>query len=142
MKGKQISVMDEVDRFEIERKKRETDAIMARLDEKCRRMSEKELLNQPDGSVVIIGQSLFRNGHYARHFYRTVMTFAQSGTRGRYPVFVQAENEEWPETPPWAQVVNHEDEPRDINYFQEHIHWATGEVTEPIVTWWQKRWGM
>ena len=144
MKGTQIAmtVLGDYDRYEAERERRETERIMRTLDERCARMGEKELMAQPDGSVVIIGQHLFRNNHSTWHFYRTVMTFATSGTRGRYPVFVQADNAEWPDLPPWAQVVGHENELRDIHYYQEHIHWVTGEVTEPIRTWWQKRWGM
>lgn len=152
MKGKQMAmtaILAEADRGEIERRRHEwarekeqTDRITAELDAKFGRMGEKDLLKQPDGSVVIIGQSLFRNDHYTRHFYRTVMTFAESRTRERHPVFVQANNEDWPDVPPWAQVENHEDELRDIDFFREHIHWATGEVTEPIRTWWMKEWEM
>lgn len=143
MKGKQMkmtSVMEEIDRYELEREKRETRRIMDSLDEKYGRSDEKALLKKPDGCVVIIGQYLFRNEHYTWHFYRTVMTFSYTKSRGKYSIFVQANNEEWPDVPPWAQVVNHENEPRDIDYYRDHIHWATDEVVEPIRTWWQKRW--
>ena len=78
MKGEQFQMremLDEIDRMEQEREKRETQQMMMRLDSKYVRMGEKELLEQPDGSVIIIGQELFRNGRYNWHFYRTVMTF-------------------------------------------------------------------
>ena len=143
MKGEQFQMremLDDIDRMEREREKRETQQMMLRLDSKYVRMGEKELLEQPDGSVIIIGQELFRNGRYNWHFYRTVMTFAENRSRGRYSVFVQADNKEWPEVPPWAHVIGHEDEPRDIDFYRNHIHWCTGQVTEPIKTWWQKKW--
>lgn len=152
MKGRQMamdSLLREADRDEQERKKREwarekeqTDRITAELDEKYGRMGEKDLLALSDGSVVIIAQSLFRNDHYTRHFYRTVMTFSTGLNTGRHSVFVQADNEEWPDIPPWAQVVNYEDDPRTMVYYQEHIHWATGEVTEPIITRWHQKYGV
>lgn len=147
MKGKQLafdSALADLDRYELEREKRETDAITARLDEKYGRMDLGKLMacGYPAGSVVIIGQSLFRNNHYTRHFYRTVLIYWTnlSGTYPNRAYFVQANNEEWPEIPPWAETVNHEGELKDINWYPEHIHWATGEVVEPIETWWMKKW--
>lgn len=142
MRGKQLrmdSMIEDIDRYEMERERREKDAIKKRLDEKYTRMYEKELLEQPDGSVVIIGQNLFRNNHYTWHFYRTIKTSFENYGREKHSVFVQANNEEWPDVPPWAQVVGHEDELRDIHFFREHIHWLTGEVVEPITTWWMKK---
>ena len=150
MKGKQIamdSLLIDLDRAEEERRKHEwarekeqTDRIIRELDEKYGRKYEKELKELPDGSVVIIAQHLYRNDHYTWHFYRTVMTFSENAGRGRYSVFVQANNEEWPDVPPWAVVVGHENELKDIDYNNDHYHWATGEVVEPIKTWWIKEW--
>lgn len=91
MRGKQIamdSALADLDRYELERERRETEAVKARLDEKYIRMNAQQLLDQPDGSVVIIGQDLFRNGHYTLHFYRTVMTFNENRSRGKYSIFV------------------------------------------------------
>ena len=145
MKGKQMAMdgmLEEIDQRELERERHEQARIIAELDRKYERMNMQQLLDRPNGSVVIIGQMLFRNGHNSWHFFRTVMTFAYSKSRGKYSVFVQAEDEQWPETPPWAQTQNHEDEPRDIDYFQHHIHWVTGEVEKPIRTWWMEKWDM
>ena len=147
MKGKQLafdSALADLDRYELEREKRETDAVVARLDEKFGRMDYAKVraMEYPAGSVVIIGQSLFRNDHYTRHFYRTVLIY-WSNLSGTYPnkaVFVQANNEEWPDIPPWADTVGHVGELKDIDWYPEHIHWATGEVVEPIETWWMKKW--
>ena len=148
MKGKQIamdSALADLDRWELEREKREKETMIRQLDEKYGRMDYGMLRNAeyPAGSVVIIGQNLFRNNHYTRHFYRTVLIY-WSNLSGTYPNrahFVQANNEEWPDIPPWAETVGHEGELKDITYYPEHIHWATGEVVEPIETWWMKKWG-
>ena len=108
MKGKQMamdSVMEEIDKYQLDREQREQARIIAELDRKYDRMNMQQLLDRPNGSVVIIGQMLFRNGHNSWHFFRTVMTFAYNKSRGKYSVFVQAEDEQWPETPPWAQII-------------------------------------
>ena len=145
VKRNQMSFMDEVDRYELERERRETEAIMARLDDKYERIDYQRLRNMeyPAGSVVIIGQNLFRNNHYTRHFYRTVLNYWTS-LNGSYPnraYFIQANNEEWPDIPPWADTVGHVGELKDITWYGEHIHWFTGEIVEPIETWWMKKWG-
>jgi len=150
MKGRQMamdSLLKDADRHEEERRRREwarekerTDAIKRTLDAKYSRAHEKELKQLECGTVIIIGQELFRNGHYTTHFYRTVLTFYDGGTEKHRPIFIQADNEEWPDVPPWAQVENHEEELRDIGYYTKHIHWNTGEVTEPVTTWWMKKW--
>lgn len=146
MRGKQLafdSALADLDRYELEREKRETDAITARLDEKYGRMDYRKLTEgrYPAGSVVIIGQNLFRNEHYTRHFYRTVLIYWSTRAYPNRAYFVEATNEEYPERPPWAETVNHEGELKDIEWYPEHIHWATGEVVEPIETWWMKKWG-
>lgn len=145
MKGKQLamdSALAELDRYKIEREKRETDAIRAKLDEKYERVDHGKLLNQeyPEGSVVIIAQNLFRDGHYKWHFYRTVMTYHPKGVESCRAWFVEARNEEFQERPPWADVVGHEDDPKSIDYYPAHIHWVTGEVVEPVKTWSMKEW--
>ena len=151
MKGKQMAMdglLREADWEEQERKRREwalekerTDAIRDRLDAQYGRMDEQKLRDKgyPEGSVVIIGQNLFRNDHYTRHFYRTVLNYYDACTERNRATFVQANNEEWPDIPPWADTVGHEGELKDICWYGEHIHWATGEVVEPICTWWQKK---
>ena len=133
MKGKQLafdSALADLDRYELERERRETDAITARLDEKYGRADYQKLkdMEYPEGSVVIIGQNLFRDGHY-KWQVDCCRAF-----------FVESRSEEFPERPPWADTVGHEDDPRDIDYYPAHIHWFTGEVVEPIETWHMKEW--
>lgn len=145
MRGKQLafdSALADLDRYELERERRETDAIKDRLDEKYGRADYRKLkdMEYPEGSVVIIGQNLFRNGHYILHFYRTVMIYHPKGAGCCRAFFVEAGNDEFPERPPWAGTVGHEDDPKDIDYYPEHIHWFTGEVVEPIETWDMKEW--
>ena len=145
MKGKQIamdSALADLDRWELERERRETDQIRDRLDEKYERVDHQKLRNQeyPEGSVVIIAQNLFRNGHYKWHFYRTVMTYHPKGMECCRAFFVESRSEEFPERPPWADTVGHEEDPRDIDYYPSMIHWITGEIVEPIKTWDMKRW--
>lgn len=143
MKDKQImmtSALEDFDRYQLAREKREINAICDRLDTKYGKLKEKDLKQLPAGSVVIIGQQVFRNDHYTLHFYRTVMNFHRSLNDPKSIVFVQANNEEWPDIPPWADTVGHEGELKDISYYSHHDHWATGEVVEPIETWWMKKW--
>lgn len=144
MKGKQTDLMEEIDRFQIERERREKEAMIRHLDDTYGRMDWRRLKDcgYPAGTVVIIGQELFRNGRTTMHFYRTVLNYARTMNDPRKAVFVEDTNEEFPERPPWAETVGHEGELKDIEYFPHHIHWATGEVAEPIVTWWMKKWGM
>lgn len=122
--------------------KRETDAIKAMLDGKYERADYRKVRNQeyPEGSVVIIAQNFYRDGHCKWHFYRTVMSYYPKGSEACRAFFVEARNEEFPERPPWADTVGHEDDPRDIDYYPEHIHWFTGEVVEPIRTWSMEEW--
>ena len=94
----------------------------------------------PEGSVVIIAQNLYRNGRYRWHFYRTVLSYWSTRVYPNRACFVEATNEEYPERPPWADTVGHEGEAKDIEWYPEHIHWATGEIVEPIKTWWMLRW--
>jgi len=153
MKGKQMamdSLLQEADWNEEERRKREwarkkaqTDAMVDRLDSKYGRADRKKLwFNEyPEGSVVIIGQYLFRNGYYTLHFYRAVVGYHNT-VHGLAAHLVEQQTEEWPDVPPWAEVVGHEGEPRDIGIYSDHLYWMTGEVVEPIVTWWMEKWGM
>ena len=145
MRGKQIAMdaaLADLDRYELERERRETDAIRNRLDERYERADYRKLkdMEYPEGSVVIIGQNLFRDGHYKWHFYRTVMTYHPKGQECCRAFFVEDRSEEFPERPPWADTVGHEDDPRDIDYYPSMIHWVTGEVVEPIKTWSMKSW--
>ena len=147
MKGKQLafdSALADLDRYELEREKRETDAIKARLDEKYGRMDYWKVRagEYPKGSVVIIAQKLFRNDHYTWHFYRTVLNYAKTCNNPKKAIFVQANNEQWPDIPPWADTVGHEGELKDIDWCSSMIHWATGEIAEPIETWWMRKWDM
>lgn len=136
------SALADLDRMALEREKRETDAIRDRLDARYERVDIRKLNRKeyPEGSVVIIGQNVFRNGHYTRHFYRTVLVYHPKGVDCCRAFFVESRNDEFPERPPWADVVGHEGEPRDIDYYQEHIHWITGEVVEPVKPWHMKEW--
>ena len=145
MKGKQMAMdaaLADLDRYELEREKRETDAIRARLDERYERVDYQKLkdMEYHEGSVVIIGQNLFRDGHYKWHFYRTVMTYHPKGHQCCRAFFVEDRSEEFPERPPWADTVGHEGDPRDVDYYPSMIHWVTGEVVEPIKTWSMKSW--
>ena len=153
MKGKQMvmdSLLREADWNEKERKKQEwarekerTDRITAEMDRKYKRADYWKLKGKeyPEGSVVIIGQDVFRNDHYTRHFYRTVMIYHPKGVDCCRAFFVESGNDEFPERPPWADTVGHEDDPRDIDYYPDMIHWITGEVVEPVRTYWMKRCG-
>lgn len=145
MKGKQLamdSALADLDRMALEREKRETDAVKARLDEKYGRMDPEKLRRReyPEGSVVIIGQNLYRNGHYTLHFYRTVLSYHPKGSEACRAFFVESTNEEFPERPQWADTVGHEDDPRDIEFFPEMIHWATGEIVDRVMTYMMKNW--
>jgi hypothetical protein len=145
MKLKQMAMdaaLADLDRYELEREKRETDAIKARLDDKYERIDRLKLKNMEytEGSVVIIAQNLFRDGHYKWHFYRTVMTYHPKRSEACRAFFVESRNEEFPERPPWADTVGHEDDPRDIDFYPDMIHWITGEIEDPIKTWAMKRW--
>ena len=144
MKGEQLamnSMLKEIDRYNLEREKREKDAIRAGLDEKYERADIRKLksMEYPEGSVVIIAQNLCR-GRSAWHFYRTVLIYHPKGVDCCRAFFVESRNEEFQERPPWADVVGHEDDPKSIDFYPEHIHWITGEVVEPIRTWSMKEW--
>ena len=152
MKGKQMamdSVLREADANEEERRRRDwarekerTDRIVDRLDNKYGRADRRKLWNNgyPEGSVVIIGQHVFRNGNYTLHFYRAVLGYHRT-VSGMAAHLVEQQTEEWPDVPPWTHVENHENEPRDIGIYPDHMYWMTGEVVEPIVTWWMEKWG-
>lgn len=152
MKGRQMamdSLLREADWNEEERKKRDwarekaqTDAIRNGLDEKYHRLDQRacDRGEIPAGTVVIIGQDLFRDGHYTLHFYRTVLDYHRSLHNPTTPHFVEQQTEEWPDVPPWADTVGHEGEARDMSLHYGLIYWDTGEVVEPIKTWWMERW--
>ena len=145
MRGKQLafdSALADLDRYELERERQQTDRLTRMLDEKYGRMDYRRIKDKsyPAGSVVIIAQNVFRNNHYTRHFYRTVLNYYDACTEKGRAIFVHANNDEWPDVPPWADTVGPEGELKDIDWYGEHIHWATGEVVEPITTWWMKKW--
>lgn len=151
MKGKQMamdSLMRDADRVEQERKKREwarekeqTDAVVRMLDEKYGRMETRHMEEKyPAGTIVIIGQNVFRNDHYTRHFYRAILGYHDSCTYQNVPHLIEAPDDEWPDVPPWAYVENHNNDARDIAVYYDHMHWAIGK-TEPVLTWWQREWG-
>lgn len=147
MKGKQMTmdtVLEEYDSFREKREIQEMIAKINRLDDKYGRMDFRRfrVRGYPKGSVVIIAQNLYRNGRYRWHFYRTVLNYCRTCADPRTPVFIEDTNEEYPERPPWADTVGHVGERKDIGWYAEHIHWATGEIVEPIATWWMKEWGM
>ena len=145
MKGKQLameSALADLDRYELDREKRETEAIRARLDAKyphldIRAADRGEI---PAGTVVIVGQNLFRNEHYTLHFYRTVLDYHRSLHNPTTPHLVEQQTEEWPDVPPWADTVGHEGEARDIGLHSGMTFWNTGEVVDPVKTWWMKKW--
>lgn len=144
-KGTQLAMdaaLADLDRYELEKERRQTNAIKARLDEKyhildMRACDRGEI---PAGTVVIIGQELFRNEHYTMHFYRTVLDYHRSLHNPTTPHFVEQQTEEWPDVPPWADTVGHEGEARDIGLHSGLIYWDTEEIVEPIKTWWMKEW--
>ena len=139
MKAKQLAMdeaLEDLDRYARERLCGEQTETIRRLDEQFERMVY-EKINKHEyraGSVVIIAQRLFRNGYYNWHFLRTVLNYDKNGNS----VFVEDTNDEYPERPPWADTVGHEGERRDIHWSQDMIHWFTGEIVEPIETWWMK----
>ena len=127
MKGKQMamdSALADLDRYDLERERQQTDMLTRMLDEKYGRMDYRRIKDKsyPAGSVVIIAQNVFRNNHYTRHFYRTVLNYCRTYNDPRKAVFVEDTNEEFPERPPWAETVGHEGELKDIEWFPDHIH--------------------
>ena len=140
MKSEQIrmdAALADVSREQIARERREDAAAVVRMDDKYSRMDYMKLRNHeyPEGTVVIIGQNLFRNGNPKLHFYRAVLGYRNT-VSGIMAHFVEQQTEEWPDVPPWANVVGHEGEPRDIGFYYDHLYWLTGEVVEPIALWW------
>lgn len=132
-KREQINFMDEVDRYELEREKRETQETIRRLDENYQRITARELEKNdlPAGTVVIIGQELFRNGHYTKHFYRSVLNYHEA-VGGRMTDLFAAPDQEWPDEVPWAGVVNRPDYHKYINPEYSMMYWTRNEVVEPI----------
>ena len=143
MKAKQLameSTLEEVDRFESERIRREEAEMIHRLDEQYEKMDYGRLnrMEYMAGSVVIIGQKLFRNGVDKMHFFRTVLNYYKTPTGYNTEVFVEDTNDRFPERPPWGSVVNHENDRKDSRFNQMFRYWFTGEIVEPIETWWMK----
>lgn len=143
MKNEQLDMKAEVDRFILERERREKEEMIRRLDEKYTRLDQRaaDKAELPAGLVVIIGQDVFRNGRYTMHFYRAVLGYHRTCNRSIVPHLVEQQTEEWPDVPPWAHVVGHEKEARDNDIHSPNLYWNTGEVGEPVITWWQKAWG-
>ena len=136
MKGKQLmfdSALADLARYQLEREKREVSDMIRRLDENYQRVTSNELQkgNFPVGTVVIIGQELFRDGHYKRHFYRSILNYHQA-VGGRMTDLFAAPNDEWPDVMPWAGVVNRPDYHKYINPECTMMYWTRHEVVEPI----------
>lgn len=142
-KTEQLDMMKEVDRFTIERERREKEEMIRRLDEKYTRLDQRaaDKAELPAGLVVIIGQDVFRNGRYTMHFYRAVLGYHTACNGAIIPHLVEQQTEEWPDVPPWAYVAGRENEARDNDIHSPNLYWNTGEVGEPVITWWQKKWG-
>lgn len=145
MRGKQLamdSALEDLDRAERARLRMENEATIRRMDEKYERVDFNRLRKQEyvPGSVIIIGQYIRWGTATAQlKLFRTVLNYYEN----RYDinaVFVEGTNEDYPERPIWADTENHEGELKDIGWFSEHIHWFTGEIVEPIETWWMKDW--
>ena len=145
MKGKQLamdSALEDLDRAERARLRAANEETIRRMDEKYERVDFNRLRKQEyvPGSVIIIGQYIRWGTATAQlKLFRTVLNYYEN----RYDinaVFVEETNEDYPERPIWADTVNHEGELKDIGWFSEHIHWFTGEIVEPIETWWMKDW--
>ena len=144
MKGKQMAMDAVLEEYDSYREKREIQELINRIDrmdDKSGRMDYRKLMGKgyPEGSVVIIAQNLYRNGRYRWNFYRTVLSYWSTRVYQNRAYFVEATNEEYPERPPWADTEGHEGEAKDIEWYAEHIHWATGEIVEPIKTWWMMK---
>ena len=145
MKAKQLamdSALEDLDRAEMARLRAANEETIRRMDEKYKRVDYNKIRKQEydPGTVVIIGQYIRWGTPQARlKLFRTVLNYFTN----RYDTiahFVEATNEEYPERPIWAETVGHEGELKDISWYGEHIHWLTGEVVEPIETWWMKEW--
>ena len=132
-KRDQITFMDEVDRYELEREKREEMGTIAKLDKDYQRITARELekLGLPAGTVVIIMQNLFRNGHYTKHFYRSILNYHEAISGTMTDLFA-APDDEWPDVVPWAGVVNRPDYHKYINPEYTMTYWTRHEVVEPI----------
>ena len=132
-KNDQIDFMEEVDRYQLEREKREVNDKIRYLDENYQRITARELEKAgfPAGTVVIIGQDLFRNGHYTKHFYRSVLNYHEALCGTMTDLFA-APDAEWPEDVPWAGVVNRPDYHKYINPEYTMMYWTRHEVVDPI----------
>ena len=145
MKAKQLamdSALEDLDRAEMARLRTANEETIRRMDEKYKRVDYNRLRKQEyvPGTVVIIGQYIRWGTPMARlKLFRTVLSYYKNRYETR-EVFVEATNEEYPERPIWAETVGHEGELKDISWYGEHVHWLTGEIVEPIETWWMKEW--
>lgn len=133
----QINMFDDVDKYELERKKREAENKILKLDEKYRRIHFNDFKPDiiPPGTVVIVMQTFFRNDHLEKHFYRCIVGYHDRCHADNVPHVIESITEQWPERPPWADVVGHEDEPRDCHIEPGFEYWLTDEVAEPIIRW-------
>ena len=127
----QMNILDDVDLYE----SRKAEQTEMRLNEKYTRITHRNVHEYPAGTVVIVGQEMFRNGKYMMHFYRTVLGYHRSATDSAVPHFVECQNDEWPDVPPWSHVTGHENDPRDIHLTFSLKYWTNGEKTEPIERW-------
>ena len=144
MKAKQLamdSALEDLDRAEMARLRAANEETIRRMDEKYKRVEYNRLRKQEydPGTVVIIGQYIGWGTQKRLKLFRTVLSYF-TNRGGTNPVFVEGTNEEYPERPIWAETVGHEGELKDISWYGDHIHWLTGEIVEPIETWWLKDW--
>ena len=132
-KREQLDFMDEVDRYELEKERRAERETIRRLDEKYQLISCRDLdsLELPVGTVVIVCQDLFRNGHESKHFYRTILNYHKA-IGGIMTDLFAAPNEEWPDEVPWAGVVGRPDYHKHIYPAYTMTYWTKYEVVEPI----------
>ena len=130
-RDQQMNILDDVDLYE----SRNAEQTEKRLNENYTRITHRNVHEYPAGTVVIIGQKLFRNERYTTHFYRTVLGYHSSYCESDVPHFVESQNDEWPDVPPWAHVTGHEEEPRDIGLSYTLKYWTNGEKAQQIERW-------
>lgn len=130
-RGEQMNFLEEFELYTVLQERRTANETIYRLDDKCQRVSCRELEFQPDGLVVIICQELFRNGRYTKHFYRAVLGHHMT-VSGPMAHLVADPSEEWPDVVPWAGVSGHPDWSKWNYPSYSGMYWTTGEIVEPI----------
>ena len=110
MKGKQLrmdAVLEDVTRYELAREKADADRILEKLfrDYEVPDMRRAWNVEMPTGTVIIVSQDLYRNDHYTKHFYRTVLGYHNT-VSGPMPHLIWKGNAEWPDEPPWGRDMD------------------------------------